>query len=397
MSTLMPTDEATLISQVQDALNKGTPVSVSGGGSRSGIGRAMQTEKSLSTQKLTGITLLEPSEMVFSARAGTPVFEVEAALAEHGQALTFEPMDHRRLLGTKGEPTIGAIAAANISGPRRIIAGAARDSLIGVRFVNGKGELIKNGGRVMKNVTGLDLVKLLSGSWGTLGVLSEVTFKVLPKPVNATTLQLSGLDDDTGVKALCHAMVSQFEPTGVAHLPAGLSGSKPRTIIRLEGFESQLRYRFDQMSKHLGEFGKAEEIAGQDSEELWRDVRDVVPLVEPKDHAVWKVSVAPTKGAELVRRFASDNDIRAFYDWSGGLIWIGLDPESDGDAGAGALRRIVADLGGHATLVRGSSDLRARIDVFQPLSQPIMKLTSGIKASFDPKGIFNPGFMYSGV
>lgn len=397
MTVLMPSDETTLISIIQEASDKGTPMSVSGGGSRSGIGRATQTEQSVSTQKLTGITLLEPAEMVFAARAGTPVSDVEAALARHGQALTFEPMDHRRLLGTQGEPTIGAVAAGNISGPRRIIAGAARDSLIGVRLVNGKGELIKNGGRVMKNVTGLDLVKLLSGSWGTLGVLSEVTFKVLPKPVNAATLQLSGLDDDTGVKALCHAMVSQFEPTGVAHLPAGLSGPKSRTVIRLEGFDTQLRYRFDQMAKHLDGFGKAEEISGSDSEDLWRDIRDVVPLVEPKEHAVWKVSVAPTKGAELVRRFANDRDIRAFYDWSGGLVWIGLDPETDGDAGAGALRGLIAQMGGHATLVRGPAELRSRIDVFQPLASPIMKLTSGIKATFDPKGIFNPGFMYSGV
>lgn len=397
MTTLMPADEAELIALVNEVASKDTPVSVLGGGSRCGIGRATQSEKSLSTQKMTGITLLEPAEMVFSARAGTPVSQVEKALAEHGQAMTFEPMDHRRLLGTKGQPTIGAVAACNISGPRRIAAGGARDSLIGIRLVNGKGELIKNGGRVMKNVTGLDLVKLLSGSWGTLGVLSEVTFKVLPQPVNTTTLQLSDLDDEAGTKALCHAMTSQFEPTGAAHLPAGLSGPKSRTIIRLEGFDSQLRYRFDQMSKHLAEFGKAEEVSGQESDTLWRDVRDVVPLVEPKDYAVWKVSVAPTKGAELVRRFSDDKDVRAFYDWSGGLVWIALDAEIDEDAGAGSLRHILADMGGHATLIRGSSDLRSRIDVFQPLSRPVMKLTAGIKATFDPKGIFNPGFMYSGV
>lgn len=397
MSTVMPSDEAALVSAVQEAADSSSSLSIMGGGSRAGFGRETNNRQFLSTQKLSGITLLEPAEMVFSARAGTPVAEVEAALAEHGQAMTFEPMDHRRLLGTKGEPTIGAVAAGNISGPRRISAGAARDSLIGVRFVNGKGELIKNGGRVMKNVTGLDLVKLMSGSWGTLGVLSEVTFKVLPKPANSTTLQISGLNDETAVQALCHAMVSQFEATGAAHLPAGIAGPKARTIVRLEGFDSQLRYRFDQMSKHLAEFGKAEEISGNESEELWADVRDVGPLVEPKESAVWKVSVAPTKGAELVRRFTEGRDARAFYDWSGGLVWIGLDASVDGDAGAKALRDVTAELGGHATLVRGPSELRARIDVFQPLSPPIMKLTAGIKATFDPKGIFNPGFMYSGV
>ena len=397
MKTMMPASEEDLIESIREAIAKAAPLQVQGSGSRAGLGRNMSGTTKLSTAELSGITLLEPAEMVFSAKAGTPVSVVEAALAEHGQALTFEPMDHRPLYGSSGEPTIGAVAAGNISGPRRISAGAARDSLIGVRLVNGRGELIKNGGRVMKNVTGLDLVKLLSGSWGTLGVLSEVTFKVLPKPANSTTLQLSGLADDTAIVALCRAMTSPFEPTGVAHLPAGIAGDAARTLVRLEGFDTQLRYRFEQTALHLAEFGKAEEVAGPDSEALWRDIRDVVPLVEPSDRAIWKISVAPTKGADIMRRFAEQHETRHFFDWSGGLIWVAIDPAEDGDAGAAALHEILAEAGGHATLMRGPDELRARIDVFQPLSAPMMKLTAGIKQTFDPKGIFNPGFMYSGV
>lgn len=397
MSDLTPGNEAELVSAVQQALSEATPLLVQGNGSRSGLGRTVQSAKTLSTSKLSGITLLEPAEMVFSAKAGTPVSVVEAALAEHGQAMTFEPMDHRQLYGTDQEPTIGAVAAGNISGPRRIMAGAARDSLIGVRFVNGKGELIKNGGRVMKNVTGLDLVKLLSGSWGTLGVLSEVTFKVLPKPLHSATLQYSGLADDRAIAALCEAMKSQFEASGTAHLPSGLHGETAKTLIRLEGFDSQLRYRLDQMAKHLSEFGKADEIAESDSETLWRDIRDCGPLAEPSDHVVWKISVAPTKGAEFMTRFASKHDTRYYFDWSGGLIWLAINPEHYADAGAAALRELLAKIGGHATLMRGPAELRSRVEVFQPQPAPVMKITSEIKNTFDPKNIFNPGFMYSGI
>lgn len=397
MSNLTPTSEAELVSTVQQALSEKTPLLVQGNGTRSGLGRTVQSAKTLSTSNLSGITLLEPAEMVFSAKAGTPVSVVEAALAEHGQAMTFEPMDHRRLYGTDMEPTIGAVAAGNISGPRRIVAGAARDSLIGVRFVNGKGELIKNGGRVMKNVTGLDLVKLLSGSWGTLGVLSEVTFKVLPKPIRSATLQFSNLTDDKAISALCEAMKSQYEVSGAAHLPSGLDGEKAKTLIRLEGFDTQLRYRLDQMTRYLAEFGMANEIDEAESETAWRGIRDCVPLAVPIDDAVWKVSVAPTKGAQFMARFASTHNVRYYFDWSGGLIWLAVDAESHPDAGAAALRELHAEFGGHATLVRGSAELRNHVDVFQPQPAAVMRLTSEIKNTFDPHNIFNPGFMYSGI
>ncbi|MBL4646195.1 MAG: 2-hydroxy-acid oxidase [Hyphomicrobiales bacterium] len=397
MTLISPKNEAELVEAVSKAVDNKSPLSIIGNGSRSGLGRAVQNAQTLTTSNLTGIILLEPAEMIFSARAGTPVSVVVDALAKHNQMMTFEPMDHRKLYGTDAEPTIGAVAAGNISGPRRISAGAARDSLIGVRMVNGRAQMIKNGGRVMKNVTGLDLVKLVSGSWGTLGVLSEVTFKVLPKAEKSATLVLSGLDDATAVEALCQAMTSQFEATGTAHMPAGVGDANAQTFIRLEGFEKQLSYRFDRMRQHLSAFGKAEEMTGDDSEALWRDIRDVVPLAEPADRAIWKISVAPTKGAQFVQRFREKQDFDAMYDWSGGLIWIALDPATNGDAGANALRAIVKELGGHATLIRGSQELRARIDVFQPLSAPLAKITRGIKTSFDPDGIFNSGLMYPGV
>lgn len=394
MTTLRPTSEAEACAAVAEAAAAGTPLAIEGGGTR-GIGRPIQTQRTLSSAGLAGITLYERAEMVISALAGTPLAEVVARLETGGQALTFEPMDHRPLLGPAGEPTIGAVAAGNISGPRRIQAGAARDSLIGVRLVNGLGEAVKSGGRVMKNVTGLDLVKLMAGSWGTLGFLTEVTFKVLPKPERAATLVLRGLNDAAGIRVLSAALGSPFEVTGAAHLPAGL-GAGAQTLIRIEGLGFSVDYRVGELRRLLRREGSAELLEGEAAAALWRAVRDVEPLAEPRDQAVWRISTAPTRGPDLagvVGRLVPGS--RWFFDWGGGLIWLAC-PVGE-DAGAAAIRAAVDQYGGHATLVRAPAEIRAAVAVFQPEPEPLARLTAGIKAAFDPKGIFNPGRMWAGV
>jgi glycolate oxidase FAD binding subunit len=393
VTTHAPTTEIEAAALIAEAAARRTPLAIEGNGTKATLGRPAQAEATLSAAALAGITLYEPAELVIGARAGTPLATIQAALAEKGQMLPFEPLDYRPLLGSAGEPTIGAVAALNLSGPRRISAGAARDSLIGVRFVNGRGEVVKSGGRVMKNVTGLDLVKLMAGSCGTLGFLTEVTFKLLPRPETSTTLILHGLDDARAVEALSAALGSPFDVSGAAHLPAGLDGPA-RTLLRLDGFEPSVRARAERLAELLRPFAGAELIEGEAATDLWRRIRDVRPLLEAHADAVWRISTAPSRGPAVAAAIARARPARWFYDWGGGLLWLATDATDD--AGARAVRTAL-DGAGHATLVRAPAEVRAAVPVFQPLAEPLMRLTAGIKASFDPAGVLNPGRMYAGL
>ncbi len=366
---LAPVSEAEMAEAVAAATG---PLRVSGGGTR-GLAGAGET---LSTAGLRGVELYEPGALTIVVRAGTPLCDVEEALAAEGQRLPFEPMDHRRLTGAEGAPTIGGVVAANASGPRRVQAGACRDSLIGVRVVDGTGTVVKNGGRVMKNVTGFDLVKLLAGSWGTLGVLTEVAFKVLPAPAASATLEIGGLEPGRAVAALSAALCSPYEVSGAAHLTeAG------RTLVRIEGFEAQVAYRAERLADLLGRFGAVsvdrEGVAG-----TWAEVRDAAPLAG-RAGDVWRVSVRPSDGP---RAWAALGEPPAVIDWGGGLIWALLPEGTDA-------RAALADLPGHATLVRASAEVRARLGTFHPEAPALARLAAELRAMFDPRGILNPGLM----
>lgn len=389
-----PTSEAETAEAVLTARAAHRPFAIVGGGTRAGLGRPVQADTLLGTSALAGITLYEPSELVIAARAGTKLADIEAALAANRQRLAFEPMDHRALYGTEGTPTIGAIAACNISGPRRIQAGAARDHLLGLRFVNGRGEIIKSGGRVMKNVTGLDLVKLQCGAHGTLGVLTEATFKVLPEPETAGTLALRGLADETAVAALSAALGSPYQVTGAAHLPAGTGADEALTLLRLEGARASVEERCIALAKLLAPLRAARKFDAEQADALWRDIRDVLPLAEPRQTAIWRLSVKPTEAPKIVAALSSEIKLRHFYDWGGGLVWLAVAEAHD--AHAAEVRAALAGRG-HATLVRAPAEIRARVDIFEPLSAPLRKITAGIKASFDPDHIVNPGRMYAGI
>lgn len=347
------------------------PVRIAGGGSR-GIGGP---EMTIETGGLSGISLYEPGALTIVAQAGTPVAEVEAALEAEGQQLAFEPMDHRGLLGTNGAPTIGGVVAANISGPRRIQAGACRDFLLGVRYVDGKGHVVKNGGRVMKNVTGYDLVKLMGGSWGTLGVLTEVSLKVLPKPEAVATLALRADDVSAAVAVMSAALKSPFEVSGAAYDPQEM-----RVLLRVEGFTDSVAYRVEQLKSTLAGFGEIAEIDG--SVERWQAIRDVSAF-HGVDGDVWRISVKPSDATGIAQRIGAD---RTLYDWGGGLIWALVPKGTDLRARLGAFE-------GHATLVRADAETVEALGRFQPENAGIQALTQGIRQRFDPRGLFNPGLM----
>ncbi|PIE14189.1 MAG: 2-hydroxy-acid oxidase [Rhodobacterales bacterium] len=375
---MTPATEAELAGMVATADG---PLRIQGGGTRD-IGAPVAGDV-LSTAALSGIVDYEPGALTLVARAGTPVAEIETVLAAEGQRLAFEPMDHRVLLGTTGVPTIGGVVATNASGPRRVAAGACRDFLLGVRFVDGTGRVLKNGGRVMKNVTGYDLVKLMAGSWGTLGVMSEVSFKVLPAPPARAVLLLYGLTEHDAVKAMTRALASPFEVTGASHYPVGLDGD-PATVLRIEGFAQSVAYRARRLADLLADFGMAQiETDPEKTAQGWQWVRDVVPF-QTAEGDVWRFSVKPTDAPELVRGLRSRGVSQVLYDWGGGLIWVLCQPGAD-------LRPETFD--GHATLVRSNLETRRKIPVFQPEPAPLATISKGLRAKFDPKGILNPGLM----
>lgn len=376
MKTLAPASEAELAEIVAKTSE---PLRVIGGGTRP-IGVPVNAQP-LTTSGLSGVELYEPGALTLVVKAGTPVAEVERTLAAEGQRLAFEPMDHRGLLATTGEPTIGGVFAANVSGPRRIQCGAARDFLLGVRFVDGQGQVIRNGGRVMKNVTGYDIVKLMAGSYGTLGVLTELSLKVLPKSHATGTVLIEGLADAQAVRVLSRALASPYEVTGAAHLQRGADGT-PVTMVRIEGFENSVAYRAGELKKILSAFGEVKiETDPERTFAAWRSVRDVEAF-HGRDGDIWRLSVKPSDAPVIVSRL---HGAEAVYDWGGGLVWL-LVPQS---SNATEIRAAVAEAGGHATLIRGN---RAA-GVFQPLAPAVAALHDGLRARFDPRGILNPGLM----
>ncbi|MDO6584874.1 FAD-binding protein [Salipiger sp. 1_MG-2023] len=358
---MKPSSEDELAGMIASA---GGPVRICGGGTRglSGAGEVLQTGG------MSGIVLHEPGALTLVAKAGTPLAEVEAVLEGADQRLPFEPMDARGLLESEGVPTVGGMAAANVSGPRRIQAGACRDYMLGVRFVDGAGRVVSNGGRVMKNVTGYDLVKLMAGSFGTLGVLTEVAFKVLPKPAAQAMLVLEGLSVAEAVAAMSRALGSAFDVTGAAHDP--LAG---RTLLRIEGFEGSVDYRAERLQALLA--GRIERDVVV-VEEAWRGIRDVAPF-HGRAGDVWRISCKPSDAPEVAARLGGD----LLLDWGGGLVWALLPTGTDA-------RAALAGIGGHATLVRGASQPR-----FAPQPEAVAAIAKGLQARFDPRGILNPGLM----
>lgn len=397
MSDFHPADPDETAAAVAQAAAKGTRLSITGHGTKAAFGRPVQSECRLDLTRLSGITLYEPEELVVSALAATPIETLSALLAKHGQELAFEPVSCASLYGT-GAGTIGGAVMTNLSGPRRIKAGAARDFVLGIKAVTGRGEAFKAGGRVVKNVTGYDLARGLAGSFGTLAVVTEITLKVLPRAETSATLILEGLDPERAAAALCAAMGAPADISGAAHLPREAARTQgfaaAITALRIEGFAPSVAGRLSLLQDLLKDRAPMARLDASLSERLWQAIRDAAPLALPRERIIWKVSAAPTAGPKIAQAAIRALGAEAMFDWSCGLVWLALDPCPG--AGAQILRKAVAEHGGgHATLIRAPETIRASIPVFEPPDHAVAALSRRLKEAFDPFGILEPGRMHA--
>lgn len=399
MNTLIaPEDEAGVVAAIHAAIAAREPLAIEGNGSKRGLlrpvqpapGQTMQhlTVRRLTVRHLTGITLYKPTELVLSARAGTTLPEIEATLAEHGQMLAPEPPDTRGIFGMTEPATIGGIVATNLSGPRRITVGSVRDHLLGIRFVNGAGEVIRSGGRVLKNVTGLDLCKLLAGSHGTLGVLTEVTLKVLPVAQASATLAIRVPDLAAGVKALSAGLTSPFGVTGAA-LRFDAGGAT--ALLRLEDFAESVVYRSGRLREDLAALGDVSLIEDA-SAGLWRGIRDAEPLGAAAEDAIWRLSIRPSAAPALAARLQAAFGAKLLLDWGGGLVWV-TGPATD--AAHDAVMAATTALRGSFTLFRAPAPMRAAVAVLPPEAPALAVIAARVKLALDPFLLLNPGRMRS--
>ena len=406
VDTLKVRDAKDVEDAVQAAIASEQPLEIIGNGSKRLIGQPMATNALLDLSSLNAVTSYEPNELIITVQAGAPVADVQSLIDSRNQQFAFEPIDTAPLLGTANQATIGGMIGAGLAGPRRIKAGGARDHLLGAHGVSGFGDSFKAGGRVVKNVTGYDLCKLLAGSWGTLAVMTEVTLKVMPRPESERTLVLRGLDDASANRTMTAALGSPFDVSGAAHVPGSVfhvaatelgdlgSPGEAVTLLRLEGILASVVHRAAALGKLLAPFGVAQVLEDAASAAVWSSVRDVVPFAAIGALGawpVWRIVCPPASGGALGERLARDSGGEVIYDWGGGLIWAALPPRPD--AQVALVRQRVNAVGGHATLVRGSDELRRNVDVFHPQPAGLAALSERVRQSFDPKNILNRGRM----
>ena len=409
MDILKVRDASDVEQAVRAAIASEQPLEIIGHGTKRMVVQPMATNALLDLSALNAVKSYEPNELIITVEAGAPLADVKSLIDSKNQRFAFEPMNTAPLLGTSAAGTIGGMISAGLAGPRRIQAGAARDHLLGAQAVSGFGDSFKAGGRVVKNVTGYDLCKLLAGSWGTLAVMTEVTLKVMPRPESERTLVLRGLDDATANQAMTAALGSPYDVSGASHVPksalrddVGALGSlgSPReavTLVRLEGITASAVDRAASLAKLLSRFGAADIIEDERSAALWECVRDVEPFAAKGPLGVWpvwRIVCPPAAGGALGERLIRETGGDVLYDWGGGLIWAVTPPKPD--AQAALVRQCAAAAGGHAMLLRASEEVRRQVEVFQPASAGVAALSERVRQSFDPKRIFNRGRMIRG-
>ncbi len=406
MDTLRVRDARDVEEVVRAAIAGEQPLEIVGHGTKRLIGQPMATNAVLDLSALNAVSSYEPSELIITVQAGAPLADVQSLIDSRNQQFAFDPMDTSVLTGVSGNGTIGGMIGAGLAGPRRIRAGGARDHLLGAHAVSGFGDSFKTGGKVVKNVTGYDLCKLLTGSWGTLAVMTEVTLKVMPKPESECTLVLSGLDDVAANRAMTAALGSPYDVSGAAHVPSSVFGSaagalarlgargQAVTLLRLEGIAASVTHRAGSLGKALAAFGAVEMLQDDGSAAVWAEIRDAGPFAAGGARGlwpVWRIVCPPASGGALGKALASESEGDVIYDWGGGLIWAALPPKPD--AQAALVRRRVEAAGGHAALIRADAEVRQKVDVFHPQAPGIAALSQRVRNSFDPKIILNRGRM----
>tara|TARA_B100001741_G_scaffold287931_1_gene265762 strand:- start:321 stop:1556 length:1236 start_codon:yes stop_codon:yes gene_type:complete len=407
---ILPDNSSEILETVKWANAKSKTLEVRGNHSKSQLGRLMQTSHELGLQKISGVEEYSPNELVITAKAGTPLKIIEMELAKNNQHLTFEPPDFGFLfMGGSNHGTIGGAISCNFSGPRRVVGGAVRDHFLGFNAISGRGEEFKSGGKVVKNVTGFDLSKLIAGSHGTLAILTEVTLKALPSPEKTRTILIKHPDISSshqkGIDAMSDALMSSHEVSGAAFLPEKISSrsevtyvksaNSNLTAIRIEGPAPSVKYRCEALKNLLKKFGEIEELHTQNSIELWREIRDVRFLKSEKNRAIWRVSTPPASGAKFTSNILKKYKMEPVYDWGGGLIWLSIDdPLEDHQT---LIHSTIKQTGGHATLFQSSDKAKSNSPVFQPLSKPLLDIARRVKDGFDPNHVLNPGRMYKGI
>jgi glycolate oxidase FAD binding subunit len=379
--TVSPKTEAELADMIAD----GGPFAVQGNGSKIKLGRKPTADTIMSLAAFKGVDVYEPEELILEAAAATPLHDIEKLIAERGQMLAFDPPDHGHLWGSMSRGTVGGLLATGLAGSRRLKAGSVRDHVLGVRGVTGRGEIFKAGARVVKNVTGYDMPKLMAGSFGTLAALTAVTFKVLPAPETEESVFIPLTDDQAAMVVMSQAMQSAEEVSCAAHVPG------EGTLIRLEGTQVSVRARRARLLKLLGPV--AEVFDETASRQYWSRIRDLRVFVHDDTRALWRISVAPMQGAAVAAKLLADGDVRHYFDWAGGLLWASL--PASGDGGAPRVRGAIAE--GHATLYAAPEDVRQHVPFLQPQETHLAALTGRVKQALDPLGKLNPGRMYKGV
>jgi glycolate oxidase FAD binding subunit len=399
-----PKDAADAAAAVGDALAQGRTLELIGTGTRRGFGRPVEADAVLDLSALNRVVTYQPEELILAVEPGVAMADVAVMLAERGQCLAFEPPDFGPLWGLPaGLGTVGGAMLTGRGGPRRLTAGGPRDHCLGLKGVNGFGETFAAGGRVVKNVTGFDVCKLATGSFGTLCAITELTVKVLPAPPQAQTLVIRGLGDEAAMAVMAKALGCPAQVSSAAHLPADIAARSHVgelsaagggvTLLRVEGVGPSVTARIAHLAQVLSSETRQAVLDREASQLAWKEIADAAFFVGRED-PVWKLSVAPMSGASAGRRLADELGGRCFYDWGGGAVWLELPAAPD--AHAGRVRQVLAQVGeGHATLMRAPGAVRAQAAPFQPLAPGVAALTERVRAQFDPQRIFNPGRMYA--